>query len=72
MKKTTKRSIILGCVFVLLSAINLVMEYRKNNPANLTFKWIMLVFFIIFALVSFIRYKKTVAEKVDKDEKKSA
>jgi hypothetical protein len=48
------------------------MEYRKNNPANLTFKWIMLVFFIIVAVVSFIRYKKTLAEKVDKDEKKSA
>jgi peptidoglycan/LPS O-acetylase OafA/YrhL len=71
MKKTTKRSIILGCVFVLLSAINLIMEYKKSTPSDLAFKWIMLVFFIIFALVSFIRYKKTAAEKVDDNEKKS-
>jgi hypothetical protein len=72
MKKATKRGVILGCVFVLLSAVNLIMEYRKTHPTDLTFKWIMLVFFIIFALFTFIQYKKTGVGKIGDDEKKSA
>ena len=58
MKKATKRSVILSSIFVLLSAINLILEYKKANPEGLTFKWIVFAVFIIFALVAFIRYKK--------------
>jgi hypothetical protein len=65
MKKATKRSVIMGCVFILLSAINLIMEYKKSNPSGLIFKWIMLAAFIIFALVAFIRYNKQNAEGID-------
>jgi uncharacterized membrane protein len=62
MKKATKRSVILGCVFVLLSAINLVMEYRKTNSTNLPLQWIMLVVLTIYAIVAFIRFKKAKSE----------
>jgi len=71
MKRPTKRSVIIGCVFVLLSAINLVMEYKKLKPSDLIFKWIMLIFFIIFAVVAFIRYKKATAE-IEENEKTEA
>ncbi len=70
MKKATKRSVILGCIFVVLSAINLIMEYKKINPAGLLFKWIMLIFFIIFALIAFVRYKKGVVKEIDDGEKR--
>jgi divalent metal cation (Fe/Co/Zn/Cd) transporter len=62
MRKATKRSVILGCIFVLLTGINLVMEYKKSNPTNLAFSWFMLVVMIAFALASFIRYRKTERE----------
>ena len=58
MKKATKKSVILSFVFVLLTAINLIVEYKKNNPEGLTLKWIMLAVFVLFAIVAFIRYKK--------------
>jgi len=70
MKKTTKRSVILGCIFVLLSAINLIMEYRKINLSGLFFKWIMLIFFIIFAFVAYVRYKKAAVKEIDHGENK--
>lgn len=62
MRKATKRSVIVSCVFVLLSAINLGMEYRKTNPTNLSLQWIMLVVLTIYAIVAFIRFKKTNSE----------
>jgi hypothetical protein len=71
MKKTTKRSLILGCVFILLSAINLIIECKKSHPSGLFFKWIMLIFFIIFVFVSFIRYRKTAVAEIDNNEEKS-
>jgi len=68
MKKATKRNVILSCVFVLLSAINLIMEYKKANPEGLTFKWIVFAAFIIFALVAFIRYKKHRDTEIEKSD----
>jgi hypothetical protein len=65
MKKASKRSVIMGCVFVLLSAVNLIMEYKKNHPSGLILKWIVLVAFIIFALVAFIRYQKQKTDEID-------
>ncbi|MDQ2718162.1 MAG: hypothetical protein M3Z26_00165 [Bacteroidota bacterium] len=63
MRNATKRSVILACIFVLLAGFNLVIEYKKSNPANLTIKWIILVILIAFAIVAFIRYKKTEVEE---------
>jgi hypothetical protein len=65
MKKASKRSVIMGCVFVLLSAVNLIMEYKKSHPSGLILKWIVLVAFIIFALVAFIRYQKQKTDEID-------
>lgn len=47
------------------------MEYKKLKPSDLIFKWIMLIFFIIFAVVAFIRYKKATAE-IEENEKTEA
>jgi uncharacterized membrane protein len=66
MKKATKRSVIMGCIFVLLSTVNLIMEYKKSNPSGLILKWIMLIAFIIFAFVAFIRFQKQKTEEIDK------
>ncbi|MEO6894627.1 MAG: hypothetical protein ABI136_06285 [Ginsengibacter sp.] len=62
MKKATKKSVILSFVFVLLTAINLIVEYKKNNPEGLTLKWIMLAVFVLFAVVAILRYKKQEVE----------
>ncbi|MEO5908004.1 MAG: hypothetical protein ABIR50_04970 [Ginsengibacter sp.] len=66
MKKSTKRSVILSCVFVLLSAINLIIEYKKSNPDGLIFKWIMFSVFIIYAIVAFIHYNREKVEEIEK------
>ncbi|MGN6533154.1 MAG: hypothetical protein ACTHK0_15535 [Ginsengibacter sp.] len=65
MKKATKRSVIMACVFVLISAINLLIEYKKSSPSGLVLKWIMLTAFIIFALLAFIRYNNQKMKEVD-------
>ena len=68
MKKATKRSVIMGCIFVLLSLINLIMEYKNPNPTGLVFKWIMLAVFICFVVVAFIRYKRERAAEIEKHD----
>ncbi|MEO8823351.1 MAG: hypothetical protein ABI366_07220 [Ginsengibacter sp.] len=68
MRKATKRSVILSCVFVLLTAFNLIMEYKKSNPDGLIFSWIMLAVFVLFAIVAFIRYKRQSAEEIKKPD----
>jgi hypothetical protein len=68
MKKATKRSVVMACVFLILSTINLIMEYKKSNPSGLVLKWIMLVAFILFAVVAFIRYHKQKGQQLDNPE----
>jgi hypothetical protein len=65
MKKATKGKVLMGCVFILVSAINLIMEYRKTNPSGLLLNWIGLIFFTILTLVAFIRYNNRKTEEIN-------
>lgn len=64
MKKATKTSVIMSFVFVLISLINLIMEYKNSNSSDLIFKWVLLVILTGFAVVAFIRYRKQIVEEM--------